>query len=283
MKDFLEAIWGELDGRYGEIRALGDKYPNSSFSPEVDIAMAEAMSFDAAGLDAYFGVLPRSRAKGDGASIADETTVLWADVDAKAFADKAAAFFAIGRVILQPQVIVDSGNGYHAYWLLDRPVPFDAAQEVMKGIAITTGADRVYDKARILRVPGTRNHKGCDHEAPCIGLPVRLLRLDITDRRHRFSDFADLAETAHQADRRPRRTRVVSTEGWNPSDEDAPKFGEGGRNHGLTRLAGIMLARGLDEAEILDNLMHENEMRCDPPLPEREVAHIARSVMRYAR
>ncbi len=54
----------------------------------------------------------------------------------------------------------------------------------------------------------------------------------------------------------------------------------GKRNITLTSLAGTMRRRGMSEAAILAALMEENA-RCDPPLPEREVAQIARSIARY--
>ncbi len=59
------------------------------------------------------------------------------------------------------------------------------------------------------------------------------------------------------------------------------RIAEGQRNTTLTSLAGTMRRRGASEAAILALLMMENVRRCDPQLPEREVAQIARSVSRY--
>lgn len=56
---------------------------------------------------------------------------------------------------------------------------------------------------------------------------------------------------------------------------------EGGRNHALTRIAGKFRAEGLDEEEMLQALILVNEKRCEPPLSDREVWGIARSVSRY--
>lgn len=57
---------------------------------------------------------------------------------------------------------------------------------------------------------------------------------------------------------------------------------EGERNTALTRLAGAMRRYGFSEAAIHAALLVTNQERCQPPLPEAEVAHIAHSVARYA-
>lgn len=63
--------------------------------------------------------------------------------------------------------------------------------------------------------------------------------------------------------------------------EHPARFTKGGRNNGLTSLAGVMRNKGFGEAAIFNALMAENETRCEPPLDAREVAQIAKSVMRY--
>lgn len=74
----------------------------------------------------------------------------------------------------------------------------------------------------------------------------------------------------------------------NPAVEDVPPrtdtskgIGNGSRNSTLTSLAGKMRKAGGTAEEIEAALMQFNE-RCSPPLPDREVEQIARSVARYA-
>jgi len=55
----------------------------------------------------------------------------------------------------------------------------------------------------------------------------------------------------------------------------------GERNARLTSEAGAMQRRGMSEGAILAALRVENELRCVPPLQEREIAAIAKSVGRY--
>lgn len=53
---------------------------------------------------------------------------------------------------------------------------------------------------------------------------------------------------------------------------------EGERNNSLTSLTGKLLAQGLSEDEALERVLAANAQRCDPPLGEREVRAIVRSI-----
>ena len=79
-----------------------------------------------------------------------------------------------------PQVIVASGRGFHAYWLLAEPVILsdDATRrdwaEIQRWWVRHVGADpSACDLARVLRVPGTRNGK---YDPP---RPVRFIRCEL--------------------------------------------------------------------------------------------------------
>lgn len=60
-----------------------------------------------------------------------------------------------------------------------------------------------------------------------------------------------------------------------------PTIAQGWRNNTLTRLAGAMREVGMTESEMQAGLDVVNAERCEPPLPQSEVATIARSVARY--
>ena len=118
-------------------------------------------------------------------------SVLWADIDGKHFpGGDADAFTAISEVDLTPSIVVSSGGGYHVYWLLRKPTAYARARMAMKGIAIKVGGDNVSDAPRILRVPGTHNHK---YDPPRM---VRLLHF-LPRRRYRIDDFADMVDIAN--------------------------------------------------------------------------------------
>jgi hypothetical protein len=57
---------------------------------------------------------------------------------------------------------------------------------------------------------------------------------------------------------------------------------EGARNDTLTRYAGKLRRGGASEDQILAELCETNRVRCRPPLGDREIATIARSMVRYA-
>ena len=56
---------------------------------------------------------------------------------------------------------------------------------------------------------------------------------------------------------------------------------EGMRNAGLASLAGRLRRSGLTQPELEAALLEANRLRCRPPLPEKEVLSIAKSVGRY--
>ena len=109
-------------------------------------------------------------------------TTLYADIDVKGDAhaqkslpetiDEAVDF--LNGLNLKPSIIVRSGNGVHSYWLLDKPFKIENSEDRNNIVSIFRDfgkhinlearkrgwkLDNVYDLARILRVPGTINHK----------------------------------------------------------------------------------------------------------------------------
>ena len=186
MKEVLELLWAPFSevGLYGEIRAIKNGLVNQFFMPteEPELHEAYAQEQSRLGFDVYFGVLPRVRKSGTAGDCVSTSAVLWSDVDAKRFgAGKLGALQAVNDLGPVPQVLVDSGGGLHAYWLLAEPVPFDQARRAMEYIAQAVNGDATYDAARVLRVPGTVNYKYRNY--------ARVLRLDATAPRYRISDF----------------------------------------------------------------------------------------------
>jgi hypothetical protein len=61
----------------------------------------------------------------------------------------------------------------------------------------------------------------------------------------------------------------------------SPPIPENARNTTLTSLAGTMHRRGMTRETILTALRSENEIRCQPPLPDSEVEKITNSITSY--
>lgn len=133
----------------------------------------------AAGIDVYQGVALR-RARGGEARDVVAVTALWAELDGGQSAkghgcsSKDAAWERLRQIeIVAPSIIVDSGGGFHVYWLLEEPITGDELacvpiynarlREALRLPGAAPGAgyagDVVSDLPRILRIPGTSNQK----------------------------------------------------------------------------------------------------------------------------
>lgn len=91
---------------------------------------------------------------------------LFAEFDSHEEDGKGNLFERIKSIHPTPSVLVDSGGGYHAYWLLYHPVPikdkkdqFQMADIQARWVAMMGGDQNAKDLARVLRVPGTYNYK----------------------------------------------------------------------------------------------------------------------------
>ena len=67
------------------------------------------------------------------------------------------------RAGLPPSIRVASGRGLHAYWLLAEPTSADRAAAISAGIAAVLGTDPVGQAGRLMRMPGSFNHKAARH------------------------------------------------------------------------------------------------------------------------
>ena len=115
----------------------------------------------------YARITPLGRAPDNGRGnerLSLGSSVLFLDYDTyKSQADGLAALRAFP---LSPTLIVNSGNGLHCYWLLDRFYSdIDELKARNKGLALSfggkaEGGDSCFDLARVLRVPETFNVKG---------------------------------------------------------------------------------------------------------------------------
>lgn len=179
--------------------------------------------------------LKENPAKGhpdDGKHRGSETSAVaipgaWIDIDTlegvhkkQNLPTKAEALALLDSLRLKPTLIVDSGGGLHPYWLTREPWIFGTEQERQSAHDLLDGFERVIsarfrergwhldtvaDLARILRVPGTINHKGTP-------VPVRILSLD-DSRRINPSDLEEFIAEA------PPESEASSAEPGPPSDE----------------------------------------------------------------
>jgi hypothetical protein len=122
----------------------------------------------AARCDTYVGVALRDGERHGGRSAIASSQMVWLESDHALTAERLRAFH------LQPSILIASGTPGHvqAYWRLERPHAPAAVEAINRRLAYALAGDSgCADIARILRPPGTVNHK---HSPP---RPVTLLAL----------------------------------------------------------------------------------------------------------
>ena len=213
---FLDAIFGPaLDNNAGVIVLWTPRAQAHALS-NINEAATLALRWNTDRRDVYVGTCiykptlqnalrtnPRRRGK---AADVIALVALWLDIDQKAEnkvggLQDPAAF--LDKLPLSPSVVVGSGHGLHAWWLLDEPFVLQSHEDRSHAKGITqrwyqlardlaslenATLDPTYDLARVLRVPGTTNWK--DPEHPC---PVELLRCD-DGRRYPLSDIEQVLD-----------------------------------------------------------------------------------------
>ncbi len=203
--DFLETLYGTCERGWLTLWTRQDKKTYWFPVTELDEATGKAHSL-AKAKDVYFGVgLRREKSAGRGSS-QDVMCIpgLWMDIDVAGEAHQQgnlpptieAAIELLKGFPLAPSILVHSGHGLHGYWLFKEPWEFDSEEEhqeaaillrqfqgTIQGMAESKGwkLDTTSDLARVLRVPGTLNHK----DSP----PIEVTIIEYNDLRYNPSDF----------------------------------------------------------------------------------------------
>ena len=105
---------------------------------------------------------------------------------------------------LPPSLLISTGNGVHAWWLLKEPYVFDSDDDRNQAVSVFTrwhtmlrlraaargwSYDRLSDLARVLRIPGTANHKDPKR-------PKSVVVLSEANHRYNLSDFEEILDHA---------------------------------------------------------------------------------------
>lgn len=131
---------------------------------------------------------------------------LWVDIDV----NRQRGVLSVDDAIQQatqvnppPSIIIHTGGGVHALWLLDTPVPMVNAGArqyvtwVLRGLAMTTHGDlNSAEISRMVRLPGTVNTKPERQGAVCQIVSMTDLRYPL----RAFLPFAKMAESHFQPD-----------------------------------------------------------------------------------
>ena len=265
---FLVALHNGCDGVY-ELRALPSKA--RLFAPIGRPERADAFAQRYVSENLYIAVATRRDDASGKLENCQHLGAVFVDVDFKVTPEPAARA-RLAQFPFSPSAVVRSGGGLHVYWFLREPLDLTAdgerlhAKQLLRRLAGTLGADlAAAEPARVLRLPGTFNHKPEYGAARPVVLeslePGR--RLDPTRL-----DEALAREQQHGAvavgpfmlpDRIPAHTP--------------------GRNATLWRYGRSLKAKGWQHTQILAELTRVNAERCEPPLAAAELAEIVRNVV----
>ncbi len=164
-QEFFKILWQGIPSGYVDLRLIPEA---SSGAHDIYRPVDVMQSFPDTGLDylheqnhthhIYFRVTVSHNAA-DGKRNIAYVPALWCDLD------NTDDYQPLLDLTNYPNLIVRSGGGYHAYWLLSEPLrlqgdDFQLVEQVNHGLAITCKGDEACRNVnRILRVPGFLNIK----------------------------------------------------------------------------------------------------------------------------
>jgi hypothetical protein len=174
-RDFLNALYtGSPDNLYlelrcihpftGEARSLWGRMGNKS---ELSAALKQAEALNREGFGVYFAPCLRKgkQGKADSAAL---VPALWVDIDCDGAAhQRDQNLTTLKNFDPAPSFIIDSGGGWHGYWLLDEPCQLQGDVDrqkiaaILRGLFAALGGDPEYVKtvAGIMRLPDSVNTK----------------------------------------------------------------------------------------------------------------------------
>lgn len=172
-KTFLEAVLGD-DGMYCVwANRISDGRKVQKFYPTIDALIHAAHNLDGEGYDAYFALGTFDDSGSRVANHVKQLKAFFLDLDCgptKDYLTQTDALTALRSFCKKSKLprptLINSGRGIHVYWRLDAPISRETwhpVAERLKALCKRNGlhADPVVtaDAARVLRIPGTHNHK----------------------------------------------------------------------------------------------------------------------------
>lgn len=170
--EFLQRVVGSA-GFYCLLAIGKDKKRRQKFYPHAEQLIHATKDFDADGWDAYYALGSFGSAGSREAANVSEMKALYLDLDCgetKDYPDQISALKALRAFVKQTRLpkplVVNSGRGIHVYWPLEAAVPTVTWHPVAirlkaacVALGLRTDPTATADAARVLRLPGTHNHK----------------------------------------------------------------------------------------------------------------------------
>ncbi|MEW6348670.1 MAG: TIR domain-containing protein [Thermodesulfobacteriota bacterium] len=201
-KDFLNALYSayfQAHMGYLAVKSTTNWYAKTEPLLYSDLSLLAGQRF-AIDRDVYFSACPLERMAAQEDQIR-HLTALWANLDigkeghrgSRHYPGRAEAAYAIGQFPLAPSAVVDSGQGYHLYWMLDDVVEVSSPgpiTDLLAEISLFFQGDPQTDPATKLRLPQTFNNKVKGAPVPCL-----VMKLDPSLRYH-IKDFEGIGAFA---------------------------------------------------------------------------------------
>jgi len=277
MKLFGGLLWGlGNDNEHVEIRCIRsrkDQVQTVWLTPRSFSVVAKKLwAFNEEGYNIYVGVHPR-KSKNRGDENVASIRCHFADWDG--MKSPQTAFEACKQAgVPSPSLIVQSGNGFHGYWLIDNEIDPEDYTGYQKGLAVALGADSsVSNPERIMRVPGFWNMKDPENPRPCL---IAWAEKDIENTLV-YEDSSDLGVDPVKPIAPPAVGHYTNASGEKMELNDSTIFymfnraSPGQRNNHCFAAACDIAACGYTEQEAISMLM-AGTLRCGLPLSEMEAA-----------
>ncbi len=257
---WLEALFADCDGLV-EVRALPSRQ-RAFFAPGDTAGLAtwvEAHQHE----NVYFGVATRINRSSGTLQNCRYLGALFADLDFKASSEDAARA-RLAAFPLQPSLVIKSGGGLHAYWVLSGLLNLsrDAAytKALLQRLADAVGGDPASaEPAHILRVPGTSNWK---YDPPRAVTVEALTEVRYSPEQLEAA-LPPVSAAGKQSKKKTPLSKVKPTE----------------RNVRLFSFGRTMRRQGMDEVAIGAAIMQANDA-LEVPMESAEVERIIASVIR---
>lgn len=292
--NFLKRFFGDAEGQI-DLRRLPNNRgsgANNIFSRDDAAIHSFLKKGDTDGFGCYFGVCTRRKGAASGAKEnCVEAVAIWVDIDAlKEQIPGETVLSTLAYLPHPPSIVVNSGGGIHAYWMLEEPVDVstekgrDAIEEANRRLAMVLAGDlQCAEVARIMRIPGTHNSKDRT-KAVYDGLPALCEVIEDNGGVHDLETLSDwLAEqrvllkgTIIKKERRqevddPYLTHAKANGYQPPIDIDAELDAMEHEGNGSVsihetqlRVTASMVARGYETEEIVSLVLAATE-RAAPP------------------
>jgi len=174
-REFLQAVTAE-GGYYAIVGMTKGKLREQIFVETLDEVESTVAGLASNNRDIFFGLAKFATPKERTRANATQVKALWLDLDCgegKPYETREDAIADLGRfcqeVKMPKPTIVNSGGGVHVYWPLEEAVPIDKWSRVAESLKakcvqhdLKADPAVTADAARILRIPGTFNHKTDD-------------------------------------------------------------------------------------------------------------------------